>query len=125
LIKPKDDSDRYRERLVEAFTDLMREQRKTDLSYTLIFKRIKELSDSPPSFPSVRRWLKEFVKPDDDERRALFAEALGVERDWLFRGVGPKKLVQLPQRMPGKTISATLNEKNKAASDEGGSDKQA
>lgn len=50
-----------------------------------------ELLGEPPPYPSVRRWVKEFVQPDDDRTRTAFAAALGVARDWLFSGDGPKK----------------------------------
>lgn len=123
--------DPYQSRLVEAFAELLVSEGRTDLDYAELHRRFQELLGRKKTYTTVSRWLREFVRPTPDDERTALAAVLGVERDWLFSGTGPKHRSPLPLSPPmqGKTVAQRIAERdaanNKAAPGAGGSKKQA
>jgi hypothetical protein len=79
----------YLDRLVEAFTELLRRERRTDLDFAEITRRIRtRLGREVPS-QTVGRWMKGKVQPRDPAERKAFAEVLGASVGWLFYNEQP------------------------------------
>jgi hypothetical protein len=76
----------YRDRIIEAFTDLMRHERAPDLDFSEIARRVSvELGKSVPS-QTVGKWLREGRMPREADVRVALASTLGVSVGWLFYG---------------------------------------
>lgn len=86
----------YLERLVEAFTELLRRERRTDLDFAEITRRIRVVLGREVPSQTVGRWMKGRVQPRESAERKAFAEVLGVSVGWLFYNEGGAQQVFVP-----------------------------
>lgn len=81
----------YLERLVDAYTDLQRRERRTDLDFAEIARRASTILGRTLPQQTVGRWMRGKVQPRDPQERKAFAEALGTTVGSLFYAEGTKK----------------------------------
>lgn len=100
----------------------------TRLTFKEIGVRVAALVGRAEPFKhtSARAWFEEGQEPDAFAVAEAIALVLEADPAALVFGTGEATpAAQLPPRQRGKSIPELLAEKNRAASDEGGSDKQA
>lgn len=80
----------YMERLVEAFTDLLRREGRTSLTDGEMALRIGRRVGRVITSQVAGRWVAGKVRPRSDAEKKAFAEVLGVQAGWLFWNEGAK-----------------------------------
>lgn len=91
----------YLDRLVEAYTALQKRERRTDIDFAEITRRVTASLGKPMLSQTVGRWMKGKVQPREPSERKAFAEALGVSFHWLFYADQTKK----PTGMVGESAN--------------------
>lgn len=91
----------YMDRLVEAFTDLLRREKRTSLTDGEVAQRIGRRVGRAITSQVAGRWVAGKVKPRSDLERKAFAEVLGVPAGWLYWNEGVKVGTPALARQPG------------------------
>jgi hypothetical protein len=93
----------YMERLVEAYSDLLRRETRTRLTDVDLAGRVGALLGRDVASQVAGRWLAGKHRPGGDDEKMVFAAVLGVEPEWLYWNKGPKRLD--PAALPDGELS--------------------